>query len=151
VTISQLGSLGELIAAIATLATLGYLALQIRQNTRALRHAAERAALEDANSWRTNLIQNAEVAALYRKGLLDPDALDPIEKLRFRMLMDSLFATWQYQFRAGETGHAYYVTATLAQPGGERFWATAKSKFSPSFAAHIEDLNRSVGAESATS
>ena len=103
-TIQDLGSIGELIAAIATVATLVYLALQIRQNTRALHHAAERAIREDANSWRANLIQHPEVAELYRKGLVDPGALDSIERLRFRMLLDALFATWQYIFRAEQIG-----------------------------------------------
>ena len=36
-TIQDLGSLGELIAAVATVLTLGYLAVQLRQNTKALR------------------------------------------------------------------------------------------------------------------
>ena len=36
-TIQDLGSIGELIAAIATVATLVYLAVQLKQNTRALR------------------------------------------------------------------------------------------------------------------
>ena len=39
-TIQDLGSLGELIAAVATVATLGYVALQIRQNTRSVRAAS---------------------------------------------------------------------------------------------------------------
>jgi hypothetical protein len=42
-TIQDLGSIGELIAAIATVATLAYLALQIRQNTRAIQGSALRA------------------------------------------------------------------------------------------------------------
>lgn len=36
-SIQELGSLGELIAAIATVATLVYLAIQINQNTRAVK------------------------------------------------------------------------------------------------------------------
>ena len=36
-TIQDLGGIGELIAAVATIATLAYLAIQVRQNTRALR------------------------------------------------------------------------------------------------------------------
>ena len=36
-TIQDLGSLGELIAAVATVATLVYLAIQLKQNTLALR------------------------------------------------------------------------------------------------------------------
>ena len=37
VTIQDVGSIGEMIAAIATIGTLAYLAIQVRQNTRALR------------------------------------------------------------------------------------------------------------------
>ena len=43
-SIQDLGSIGELIAALATVATLAYLAVQIRQNTRALRGAAHETA-----------------------------------------------------------------------------------------------------------
>ena len=39
-TIQDLGSIGERLAAVATLATLFYLAVQIRQNTKAVRAAA---------------------------------------------------------------------------------------------------------------
>ncbi len=144
-TIQDLGSLGELIAAVATVATLVYLALQIRQNTRTLRHAAERAVLEDANSWRTNLIRDHGVAELYRKGLLDPNALDPIEKLQFRMLLDSLFATWIYMFRSehseDESNHPH-IRGTLAQPGGARYWDAEKARFGVAFVRYVEGIAR---------
>jgi hypothetical protein len=145
VTFQDLGSLGELIAAVATVATLIYLALQIRQNTLALSHAANRAVLEDANTWRGNLIQNPEVAELYRKGLLDPDALDPIEKLRFRMLLDALFSTWLYVFQtghhAGESSERY-IRRTLAQPGGTQYWAKHKSGLDALFVEYVDGLTR---------
>ncbi len=48
-TIQDLGSIGELVAAIATLATLGYLAVQIRQNTRSMRAAAFQASTTRAS------------------------------------------------------------------------------------------------------
>jgi hypothetical protein len=41
-TMDALGNLGELIGAIAVFATLGYLAIQVRQNTRALRFQSGR-------------------------------------------------------------------------------------------------------------
>ena len=144
-TFQDLGSLGELIAAVATVATLIYLALQIRQNTLALSHAANRAVVEDANTWRGNLIQNPEVAELYRKGLLDPDALDPIEKLRFRMLLDALFSTWLFVFRTGhdwgESGERY-IRGMLAQPGGARYWANQKSSLDALFVEYVDGLTR---------
>ena len=139
-TLQDLGSIGELIAAVATVATLAYLALQIRQNTRALGHAEQRATLEDGNSWRANLIQNPEVAELYRRGLLDPNALDPIERLRFRMLLDALFTTWQYAFRAGRFSGDAYITGTLTRPGGTQYWADQKANFDPEFVQYVDKL-----------
>ena len=142
-TIQELGSLGELIAAIATVATLVYLGLQIRQNTRALQHAGERATLEDANNWRANLIQHPEVAELYRKGLVDPSVLDATERLRFRMLLDALFVTWLFMFRVGHASgesNAPHITGTLAQPGGARYWAKEKARFDAAFVQYIDGL-----------
>ncbi len=147
-TIQELGSLGELIAAIATVATLFYLALQIRQNTTALGHTAQRAIVEDSNSWRANLIQDPEIAELYRKGLLDPNSLDPIEQLRFRMLLDALFVTWLYIFQAGRlTGYSHdlHIKGTLAQPGGSRYWADQKANFDAEFVQYIDSLARTDG------
>ena len=147
-TIQDLGSLGELIAAVATIAKLVYLALQIRQNTRALRHAAQRAIHEDANSWRDKLIQDPEIAELYRKGLLDPGALDPIERLRFRMLMDSLFVTWLYIFQTGQlSGYDTdsYIRGILARPGGKQHWARHKAMFDAEFVQYVDNLARTDG------
>ncbi len=142
-TLQDLGNLGEFVGAIAVVVTLAYLALQIRQNTRALGHAEQRAILEDGNNWRANLIQDPEIAELYRKGLLDPNALDPIEKLRFRMLLDALFVTWLYGFRAGQlTGYAFdpHIRGTLARPGGTQYWAHQKANFDPEFVQYVDSL-----------
>ena len=142
-TIQELGSLGELIAAIATVATLVYLALQIRHNTRALEHAEEREILDDGNLWRSHLIQNPEIAELYRKGLLDPNALDPIERLRFRMLLDALFTTWLYAFRSGQHGGYtldFHIRGTLARPGGKQYWVDQRANFAPAFVQYVENL-----------
>ena len=132
-----------MIAAIATVATLVYLALQIRHNTRALKHAEEREILDDGNLWRSHLIQNPEIAELYRKGLLDPNALDPIERLRFRMLLDALFVTWLYGFQAHRaTGYSPepQISGTLARPGGQQYWADQKSNFDPEFVRYVDGL-----------
>ncbi len=144
-TLQDLGSIGEFVAAIATLITLVYLAVQIRQNTSALGHAEGRAILEDGNTWRAQLIQDPEIAELYRKGLLDPNALDPIERLRFRMLLDALFVTWLYGFRAGQfAGYAFdpHIRGTLARPGGTQYWADQKANFDPEFVQYIDNLAR---------
>jgi hypothetical protein len=150
VTIQDLGSVGELIAAIATVATLAYLALQIRQNTQALRHSTERSILEDANSWRDKLIQHSEIADLYRKGLLSPESLDRLERLRFRMLLDSLFDTWQYSFQSAVRlggDQVRYIRDTLALPGGAQYWSNERDRFAPGFAQFVDDVVRSLASD----
>lgn len=141
VTIQDLGSLGELIAAVATVITLAYLALQIRQNTQAMRNAATRAIIEDSNGWRANVLQNSEVAELYQKGMLDPDSMDRAERFRFRMLIDSLFDSWQYVFQYAPDAlqnQRRYVEGTLARPGGAQYWARERDRFEPEFVAWID-------------
>ena len=137
-TLQDLGNLGELVGAIAMVATLAYLAVQIRQNTRALGHAAVRGVLEDVKFLREQLIQNA---ALYRKGLLEPDNLDDVERLQFRMLLDAVFGSWDHIFRSGghEVTRKEHIRGTLAQPGGARYWARAKRGYSAEFIEYVEE------------
>jgi hypothetical protein len=145
VTIQDLGSLGELIAAIATIATLAYLAVQIRQNTRALRHDSQKAILQRADAWRAQLIQDPEIAELYRKGLRDPKGLDPSDRLRFRMLLDTLFLGWLYIFQSGQLpgyDNDPYIRDTMALPGGKQYWADHKARFDTEFVRHVEALSR---------
>ena len=128
-TIQDLGSIGEFIAAIATVATLAYLAVQIRQNTAAVRRAANRGVVDDANSWRYRLIENAEVSEIFRTGLANPESLDANSKYRFRMLLDALFAHWAHAFDSGEEEFIANanISRILSQPGGEWYWSRAKA------------------------
>ena len=61
------------------------------------------------------------------------------------MLLDALFATWQYMFRGerrfGESNEPH-IRGTLAQPGGAQYWAHEKARFDESFARYIDDVER---------
>jgi hypothetical protein len=144
VTIQELGSIGEFVAAVATLITLVYLALQIKHNTKAIDLAAERGNTEDASRWRQNLIQQPEVAELYRKGMLAPASLEPVERLRFRMLLDDLFDHWTFQSKSGTTfaeGNRRHVAATLETPGGAAYWDSERSRFSVEFVGYVDSID----------
>ena len=65
-TIEELGNLGDFLAAIATIITLIYLALQIRQNTSILKLSELRGIQDDADRWRSLLIENKDVASIRR-------------------------------------------------------------------------------------
>jgi hypothetical protein len=142
-TVNELGSLGELIAAIATIATLVYLALQIRQNTSLLRLSETRGIQDDADRWRALLIEHKEVAHIYRRGLTDPDSLDADDRLRFRMLQDQLFYSWQAIFMQSPNHSQLppsYIKGTFSQPGGRQYWQKSRHLFREDFVAYVEGL-----------
>ena len=135
ISIQDLGSLGEFLGGIAVVVSLVYLALQIRQNTqhvvqntRSIRREGARAFFEDANVWRSYLIQSPEIAELYRRGLRQPEELEPGEWLRFRMLMQGLFEHWRFAFFTRHDAEPWvstwesFLEGTLAGPGGARYW-----------------------------
>ena len=142
-TIGQLGSVGEFIAAIATLATLIYLALQIRQTSQLLENAAHRGIQDDADRWRSYMVNNKDVAALYRTGLINLDDLDADDKFRYRMLQDQLFFGWQYAYFARnktlENTQKNFLRDTLAQPGGTAYWERSKERFDDEFVEYVAE------------
>ena len=147
-SISELGSIGELIAAIATIATLIYLALQLRQNTSAIRLSEMRAVEGDAKASRDVMIQNKDVAELYIVGLSSPETLDRADKLRFRMVLDQLFFEWQAQMQIlkrtlNATDH--FIAKTLSAPGGKLYWEkTPHEFFDPEFVAHVDKIRDQI-------
>jgi len=144
-TIEQLGNLGDFLAAIATIITLIYLALQIRQNTSLLKLSEVRGIQDDADRWRSLLIENKDVASVYRRGLLDPESLDPDDKLRFRMLQDQLFFGWQATFSQNPTDPKLapgFIESTLTKPGGKLYWQKSKFRFNKDFAEYVDQLSQ---------
>ena len=139
-----MGAIGNILGALAVVISLGYVAVQIRQNTKALHHASLRAAIDDAADWRNNLIQDREVARLYRTGMLKSEDLDEIDLLRFRMLLDSLFAAWEYAY-SSKSGLAdvqvRFIRGTLNTPGGALYWVKQKAIFGADFASYVDSLD----------
>ncbi len=84
------GAIGEIIGALAVFLTLIYLALQIRQNTKAVQASAIDASISKVTSVRQSMYENAEVAAIYVKGLANPDDLNEESRTRFRLLMHNI-------------------------------------------------------------
>lgn len=68
-SIQELGALGELVAAIATVLTLAYLALQIRQNTRATHAQATASVASEMEQALLAIAQNDVLALAYMKAL----------------------------------------------------------------------------------
>lgn len=76
-TIQDLGNLGELIEALATVATIGYLAMQVRQNTRALRSSTFQNIGQQMAHDVEPLATSPDLAALLVQGMADLQSLSP--------------------------------------------------------------------------
>jgi hypothetical protein len=140
-----LGAFAETISAIAVVVTFVFLTIQLRQNTRAIEHATNRAVFEDAYTWMYKVAESPEMADLYLAGM-NGEALSSRDRLRFSLLLNTLFVHWNHAFDAGafEIVNNSQIAGVLARPGGAAYWervlANRSISLSPGFIAHVEAL-----------
>ena len=141
-----IGAVGELLGALAVIATLGYLAAQIRQNTRTVRSATAQAIQSAMNDAHAHIKQDSAAARIYRLGLSEPSKLDEDEQVQFAMTMYSIFAQFEnifYQLQQGTLDSAIFERHSLAMefylqtPGGADWWESWKGRFSKDFASFL--------------
>jgi hypothetical protein len=76
--------------------------------------------------------------------MLNSEDLDEVDLLRFRMLLDSLFAGWEYSY-SSRSGLAEvqvrFIRGTLNTPGGALYWAKQRVIFGPDFVRYVDSLN----------
>ena len=125
-----IGAIGEIIGAIAVVGTLAYLARQVKtQNT-----ATETVMYDNLiSSWGvplSMLVENAEVARIWRVGLHEPDALSDDEATQFsalfRLVINSVFKLHRLFERGVVTEAEWKLLASQAadiydSPGGKLF------------------------------
>jgi len=125
-TITELGALGEFVGAIGVVITLIYLAIQIRQNTRAMEES-RRLALAQTYQLRADALQDMLVRAAnsehvgpilaklteagYPEDIGSLDQLSPGERGRFRQWQIAQHVHWDnmfYQYQQGFLDEEYY-------------------------------------------
>jgi hypothetical protein len=82
-TLNDLANLGQIIGALAVVISLIYVALQIRQNTNAIRSATAQTVHEHFANWYHLIAADAELAQIAANGLRDYASLSEKEKVRF--------------------------------------------------------------------
>ena len=146
-SIQDLGAIGELLAAIATLITLVYLALQIKQNTKAVQNSVADSCLSSAQTAVSSISNSPDNAYVWAMGASNYDALSENEKVQYRLKMIELVNTsdlmyWNYrQGTLDEEIWARQETWTagwLAHSNGLELWDTYKAFVTPAFADHVD-------------
>lgn len=148
-SIQDLGSIGELIAAIATVGTLGYLAVQVRQNTRALRSSTFQDISSDTSLTSEAIATNPDLARIIIKARDGMSSLTAEERVRYHYMRVMAFRRVEsvYVHRllgAIEVemtdGFERSAISLLVQGGGAEWWAAAKPAFSERFCAYIDSV-----------
>ena len=145
-TIQELGSAGEFVAAIATLATLVYLAVQVRQNTKALRATTFQQVSEAMAQNVSHLSDNGELAAIAVK-VGSGEELEPVERVRYQglmlMSMRRLESVWLHH-RLGSIdsdqikGFELSLISLINVPVALQWWGNAKATFHEEFAEYVD-------------
>ena len=142
-----LGNIGELIGAIAVLVTLIYLAVQIRQNTVALRDGNATTVQINIQNLALSAITDREFGDILIRGLSDPQTLTPPERI-------ALYAWLFNMLKSGELAYGRYIKGDLDEeywlaylnflqsywltPGCKLYWEDRRAAFVPDFQRAME-------------
>ena len=143
----DLGNLGELVAAIATVATLGYLALQLKQNTKALRSQTFQQSSMDMSLTANAISSDGDLAAIVVKASDSLDDLSPEDRLRFHFWMvvalrrfEAIYVQSIYGSidRVRIEGFERSILTLISSGGPAEWWKTAKTAFSSDFVEYAD-------------
>lgn len=153
VELSQvLGNFGEFIGAIAVVITLVYLALQVRENTRAVMGATQQA-LNDNHQY--ELHWACEIAELSLKSNEGAPAMTPVEAYRMATWLLSAMLTRENAFDQYRRGlideekwqaHVHIIENILSSPWRRQWWDSDYSRsFTPEFRSCVQSILESEG------
>lgn len=144
-----LGAIGEIAGALGVIITLAYLAVQIRQNTRASRITAIQTASENSARFSELLASDPELGELLWRGLRDPESLSPAETRRFVATLNVFMRRESVAFylhKAGAMPDELWearlgsLTGLLNQPGTRLFLDLAGQSLPAEFREFVHEL-----------
>jgi hypothetical protein len=163
-----LGAIGEIVGAAGVIVSLLYLAFQVRNNSRQLRHDSAQAVLDKLNGLIGQLAFTAGAGDVWTRGLSGLEALhDDEELVRFSSMLLQAFWAYEEIFHYRRAGlvedwawtHAKApVEHFMRTPGFQEWWQLRKDWFGDEFqvfmdermpdttGALVEDFRRSVPA-----
>jgi hypothetical protein len=136
-----IGAIGEVVGAVVVIITLVYLTIQLRQNTKAIEHSSYWGVFDDAYQWMYKLIENPEISELYLAGM-QGDEQSSGDRLRFSLLMNTLFVHWSHALTAGafEVVNNSQIAGVLSYPGGAAYWRRTVANNTLSLSPEFIDL-----------
>lgn len=147
--IAILANIGEIIAAILVVVSLGYVAMQIRQNTQALKVTATQSYVEMYNTITSELVK-PEIADIWSRGFRDFSTLNGTEAVQFSAIAGQLmrvFESAHAQWKRGALETQLWqasertLSDSMTMAGFRQWWDYRKHWYSKDFQDLIDGLN----------
>ena len=142
-----IGAIGEVVGAIGVVVTLGYLAVQIRQNSKVVRSSTRQAISTMQSEMSFRVAENPDLLAAAM--LLDGEApADPAEEFRFTLMQRGVYRVYENQYHQHEdgtfddvvwAGYRENMRQGFTMPGTHRFWKENRARFSTDFVKFVEE------------
>ena len=149
--ITTLAAWGEFIGGIAVVVSLIYLASQIRQNSKLLRASTSSATAATISDFSSRIVQDPDVARIFREGSAERSSLSEDDLLRFDVLLGIAFGGWnqEYQFAGdGVIGRSVWenrmrtMRRVLPRPGYRQWWTEWEDLYPDEFRDLVNGLIR---------
>lgn len=145
--LQSLANLGEFIGGVVVVVSLAYLALQVRQSTRAQLTQNYGRALERLSYFQSNMSQSSDFSDLLFLGMTDPERLTPQQRIRFAWVFYELFGTYEFMYHQAVDGGLppkvwarWHDTIVwwLLYPGVQAWWDARPTPFTADFSAYVD-------------
>lgn len=143
-----IGAIGELLGAAGVVFTLGYLAVQIRQNTRSQHSESFGKALDRVATLQGRLSDNAELAEILLRGAMDARSLTETERVRFTWMFYEMFSAFEYIFHQTRTAvmpeeiwqrWGDTLRWWISLPGVRAWWEAHPAPFTGDFTRFVDE------------
>jgi len=141
-------NLAEIVASVVLIVSLVFVGYQMRQNTNQLQRNEHNSTMAQWSTIRMALVENRDVAEIWRMGLHGELDLDATDQFRLESLLaEQLWAAYHVWERTKrgilkegrfQEAVAPLAPAWLSTPRGEPWWSDAKRNYPPLFVADVD-------------
>ena len=151
-TLEQVSYLAEIIGVIVVVISIIYLAIQVRQNTKATQISATQEFVGAYNSFARELAQTEEMADIWIRGNVDFQSLTNSESIRFSALIGQWFrliASAYTQWQKGAFDNEFWsgietsLVDTMSATGAKQVWDYRKQWYGNDFQELVNAIVKS--------
>jgi hypothetical protein len=148
-SLEQASLIAQIVSALTIIASLIFVGIQVRQATSALRNSSSQAHAALYTQIISAVIDNGEFASIWRRGLIDPGALDDVEWVRFVAYTSGMFRFYEasrVQWLRGNLDDEHWqnieqqIRTLGTQPGVQAWWQVRAHWHSTAFRSWFEGL-----------